>query len=53
VRFPAALLTKYDMTSQDAAEIAIAIEIEARLDMTVSGANVGDMSYRIEYLASV
>jgi hypothetical protein len=53
VRFPAALLTKYDMTSQDSAEIAIAIEIEARLDMTVSGANVGDMPYRIEYLAAV
>jgi hypothetical protein len=53
VRFPAALCTKYDITSQDGAEIAIAIEIEARLDMTVSGANVGDAPYRIEYIASV
>ena len=53
VRFPDALLTKYDVTSQDNAEIAIAVEIEARLDMSVSGANVGDAPYRIEYLAAV
>ena len=53
VRFPSALLTKYDVTSQDGQEVAIALEIEARLDMTVSGANVGDASYRIEYIASV
>lgn len=53
VRFPSALCTKYDITSQDGAEIAIAIEIEARLDMSVSGANVGDAPYRIEYIASV
>jgi len=53
VRFPAALLVKYDMTSQDAAEIAIAFEIEARLDMAASGVTIGSMPYRIEYLASV
>lgn len=53
VRFPSALLQKYDITSQDGQEVAIAIEIEARLDMTVSGANVGDAPYRIEYLATV
>jgi hypothetical protein len=54
VRFPAGLLTKYDMTSQDSAEIAIAIEIEARLPIDASGfTNVGDMPYRIEYLAAV
>lgn len=53
VRFPVALCTKYDITSQDNAEIAIAIEIQARLDMTVSGANVGDMPYRIEYIAAI
>lgn len=53
VRFPAALCTKYDITSQDGQEIAIAIEIEARLDMSVSGANVGDAPYRLEYIASV
>jgi hypothetical protein len=53
VRFPAALLTKYDVTSQDGQEVAIALEIEARLDMSVSGANVGDAPYRIEYIASI
>ena len=53
VRFPSALLMKYDVTSQDGQELAIAIEIEARLDMSVSGANVGDAPYRIEYIAAV
>jgi hypothetical protein len=53
VRFAQALLNKYDVTSQDGAEVAIALEIEARLDMTASGANVGDVPFRIEYLASV
>jgi hypothetical protein len=53
VRFPAALLTKYDITSQDGQEVAIALEIEARLDMSVSGANTGDSAFRIEYLAAI
>lgn len=53
VRFAAGLLTKYDVTSQDGQEVAIAVEVEARLDMSVSGANVGDAPYRIEYIASV
>lgn len=53
VRFPSALLMKYDITSQDGQEVAIALEIEARLDMSVSGANVGDAPYRIEYIAAV
>ena len=53
VRFPSALLTKYDVTSQDASEVAISLEIEARLNMSASGANVGDVPFRIEYLASV
>lgn len=54
VRFPAGLLTKYDVTSQDGAEVAIALEVEARLDTGVSGfTNVGDAPYRIEYIASV
>jgi hypothetical protein len=52
VRFPSSLCVKYDVTSQDGAEIAIAIEIEARLDMSVSGAQIGDAPYRIEYLAT-
>jgi hypothetical protein len=54
VRFPSALLTKYDIASQDADEVAVSLEIEARLDTGVSGfTNVGDAPYRIEYLASV
>lgn len=53
VRFPSALCVSYDVTSQDGQEVAIAIEIEARLDMSVSGANVGDAPYRIEYLATI
>lgn len=53
VRFPSALLTKYDITSQDNAEIAIAIEIEARLDMSVSGVTTGTSPFRVEYLASL
>jgi hypothetical protein len=53
VRFPSALCVRYDVTSQDGQEVAIAVELEARLDMSVSGANVGDAPYRIEYLAAV
>jgi hypothetical protein len=54
VRFPAALCTKYDITGQDGAEVAIALEIEARLDPTLSGfSNVGASPFRIEYLATV
>lgn len=50
VRFPKALLTKYDFTSQDADELAIAVEVEARLDLTVEGATPGDSPFVIEYL---
>ncbi len=54
VRFPSALCTKYDITGQDGAEIAIAIEIEARLDPTLSGFTaIGTAPFRIEYLTSV
>lgn len=53
VRLPSALLMKYDVTSQDGQEVAIALEIEARLDMSVSGANTGDAPYRWEFIASV
>lgn len=52
VRFPSALVTKFDMAGQDGDEVMINLEIEARLDMTASGASVGDMPYRIEYLAT-
>lgn len=54
VRFPAALCTKYDITGQDGAEVAIALEIEARLDPTLSGfSNIGAAPFRIEYLTSL
>ena len=54
VRFPSALCTKYDVTGQDGAEVAIAIEIEARLDTALSGFTaVGTAPFRIEYLATV
>lgn len=54
VRFPSALCTKYDITGSDGAEVAIALEIEARLDPTLSGfSNIGSAPFRIEYLATV
>jgi hypothetical protein len=53
VRFPKALLVKYDATSQDADELAIAVEVEARLDLTVEGSTPGDAPYVIEYLEAV
>lgn len=52
VRFFAALLTKYDATSQDANEVAIAVEIEARLDMERAGATTGTAPYVIEYITN-
>jgi hypothetical protein len=54
VRFPSGLCTKYDISGSDGAEVAIAIEIEARLDPTVSGfSNIGSAPFRIEYLTTV
>lgn len=54
VRFPSALCTKYDITAQDGSEAAIAIEIEARLDPTLSGfGNIGSAPFRIEYLTTI
>jgi len=54
VRFPSAIVTKYDITSQDGQEVAIALEIEARLDPSWTGyAGVGTAPYRIEYLTSL
>jgi hypothetical protein len=50
VRMPCALLTKYDLTSQDANEIAVAIEVDARLDLSVEGSTPGDAPYQYEYL---
>lgn len=54
VRFPAGLCTKYDITGQDGSEVAIALEIEARLDPTLSGfTNIGAAPYRIEYITTL
>ena len=54
VRFPSALCTKYDITGGEGAEVAIAIEIEARLDTALSGFTaVGTAPFRIEYLTTV
>jgi hypothetical protein len=54
VYFKSGLCTKYDMTSQDGQEVAIALEIEARLPFGDTGyTNVGDAPYRIEYLDAV
>ena len=54
VRFPAGLCTKYDITGQDGSEVAIALEIEARLDPTLSGfTSIGAAPYRIEYITTL
>ena len=53
IRFPSAIITKYDVAAQDGAEVAINIEIEARLDLSVTGSTPADAPYRIEYLATV
>lgn len=54
VRFPSGLCTKYDITGQDGAEVAIALEIEARLDPTISGFSaIGSAPFRIEYLTTI
>jgi hypothetical protein len=54
VRFPSGLITKYDIASQDGAEVSINIEIEARLDTSWAGyTGVGDVPYRIEYLSAL
>lgn len=54
VRFPSALCTKYDITGQDGSEVAIALEIEARLDPALSGfSGTGAAPYRIEYISTL
>lgn len=53
LRFPAALCTKYTIVGQDGGELAVALEIEARLDPALSGfSNIGAAPFRIEYLAT-
>ena len=54
VRFPSAICTKYDISGTDGSEVAIAIEIEARLDTAWAGyAGPGTAPFRIEYLTAL
>lgn len=52
VRFAAGLVRSWQLAGTDNEEAAIQIELEARLDMTVSGANVTDMPYTIDYFSA-
>lgn len=52
VRFPAALVVKWDLTGQDKTEAKAAIEIAAKLDMAVSGQKVYNAPYVIEYMTA-
>lgn len=49
IRFPKCIVNKWDLTSSDKTEAKAAVELEARLDMTVSGAHVYDPVYVVEY----
>lgn len=51
VRFPKAVVVKWDVAGTDKQEAKWNIEIEARLDMTVSGAKVSDPPMVYEYFA--
>lgn len=53
VNFPKALVVNWSLGSQDGGEGQLAITLEARLDMTVSGASVGNMPYRTEFLTAL
>jgi hypothetical protein len=52
VKFPKALLTKYDIKGKDKDEAVISIEIEARLDMSVA-ADTDVAPYVIEFAAAL
>jgi hypothetical protein len=52
VRFPVAIISSYNVAGAAGEEAAIALTIEARLDLTVSGSSPSDMPYRIEFLAT-
>jgi hypothetical protein len=53
VRFyDGALVTKWDLAGTDKQEVKIAIELEAVLDMTVSGRKVSDPPFVIEFFAT-
>lgn len=46
------VVAKWDLTGTDKQEGKVAIEVEAVLDMTVSGRNTNDAPYVIEYMSS-
>lgn len=52
VRFPSAIVASYTITGAAGEEAAIALEIEARLDLSVSGSTPSDMPYRIEFFTA-
>jgi hypothetical protein len=53
VRFPKAIVVKWDIAAQDKQEGKIAIELEARLDMAPSGALPSDPPMVYEYSAAL
>lgn len=52
VRFAAAIVRSWQLAGTDNEEAGIQIEIEARLDMSVTGTNVADMPYSIDYFTA-
>lgn len=50
--FDGALCAKWDMAGTDKQEVKIAIELEAVLDMTVSGRKVSDPPFIIEFFST-
>lgn len=53
IRFPKALITKWDLAGKDKEEAKWNVEIEARLDMSVTGAKVYDPPMVYEYSAAL
>lgn len=52
VRFPKGLVTAWQIADNDPQAAGMQIEIEARVDMAVSGARASDPGYLYEYLAT-
>lgn len=52
VRFPVAYCRKYSLKGTDGEEAEVAVEFEARLDMSVSGALINDLPYVWEGLTT-
>lgn len=52
VRFAAGIVRSWQLAGTDNEEATIQVEIEARLDMSVSGASVADMPYSIDYFTT-